>query len=216
MDCYQRLEFLGDAVLDYVITRFLYEDSKQHSPGILTDLRSALVNNNIFAALAVRIGLHRYFRASSPQLLHTIDEIEIRQPELVDTFIEETMNHLTSDSTNVNTSNLPKVNTVKVNKQKSKSKTSRRRRRPHQNKDNGDDDNDDDDGDRDEDDVEDDDEEEEEDDDDEEDEQHAPLLNKATECESRWQAQDTKELTGLFVQDSVSVCVFIYLFFLHG
>nr|CAH8863218.1 unnamed protein product [Trichobilharzia regenti] len=222
LDCYQRLEFLGDAVLDYVITRFLYEDSKQHSPGILTDLRSALVNNNIFAALAVRIGLHRYFRASSPQLLHTIDvfvryqkdvakddldfitneEIEIRQPELVDTFIEETMNHLTSDSTNVNTSNLPKVNTVKVNKQKSKSKTSRRRRRPHQNKDNGDDDNDDDDGDRDEDDVEDDDEEEEEDDDDEEDEQHAPLLNKATECESRWQAQDTKELTGLFVQDS--------------
>lgn len=73
LDCYQRLEFLGDAVLDYVITRFLYEDSKQHSPGVLTDLRSALVNNNIFAALAVRIGLHKYFRASSPQLLHTID-----------------------------------------------------------------------------------------------------------------------------------------------
>ena len=38
-DCYQRLEFLGDAVLDYVITRFLYEDSKKHSPGVLTDLR---------------------------------------------------------------------------------------------------------------------------------------------------------------------------------
>ncbi|VDP89369.1 unnamed protein product [Echinostoma caproni] len=72
-DCYQRLEFLGDAVLDYVITRFLYEDSTQHSPGVLTDLRSALVNNNIFAALAVRIGLHVYLRASSPQLLHTID-----------------------------------------------------------------------------------------------------------------------------------------------
>ena len=38
-DCYQRLEFLGDAILDYVITRHLYEDKKRHSPGELTDLR---------------------------------------------------------------------------------------------------------------------------------------------------------------------------------
>ncbi|KAF6777940.1 hypothetical protein AHF37_02085 [Paragonimus kellicotti] len=108
-DCYQRLEFLGDAVLDYVITRFLYEDSQQHSPGVLTDLRSALVNNNIFAALAVRIGLHQFLRASSPQLLHTIDafvhfqkdvvkddldfvtneDIEVRQPDPVDPLSEE-------------------------------------------------------------------------------------------------------------------------------
>lgn len=38
-DCYQRLEFLGDAILDYVITRHLYEHKKRHSPGELTDLR---------------------------------------------------------------------------------------------------------------------------------------------------------------------------------
>ncbi|TGZ70827.1 hypothetical protein CRM22_002980 [Opisthorchis felineus] len=82
-DCYQRLEFLGDAVLDYVITRFLYEDSQQHSPGVLTDLRSALVNNNIFAALSVRAGLHQFLRASSPQLLHTIDVFVRYQKEVV-------------------------------------------------------------------------------------------------------------------------------------
>ncbi|XP_044014882.1 endoribonuclease Dicer [Aphidius gifuensis] len=67
-DCYQRLEFLGDAVLDYLITRHLYEDKRQHSPGALTDLRSALVNNTIFASLAVRCGFHRYFRHLSPGL----------------------------------------------------------------------------------------------------------------------------------------------------
>ncbi|KAI4495974.1 hypothetical protein M0802_008189 [Mischocyttarus mexicanus] len=67
-DCYQRLEFLGDAVLDYLITRHLYEDSRQHSPGALTDLRSALVNNTIFASLAVRCGFHKYFRHLSPGL----------------------------------------------------------------------------------------------------------------------------------------------------
>ena len=32
-DCYQRLEFLGDAVLDYLITRHLFEDKRLHSPG---------------------------------------------------------------------------------------------------------------------------------------------------------------------------------------
>ncbi|XP_015185292.1 PREDICTED: endoribonuclease Dcr-1 [Polistes dominula] len=67
-DCYQRLEFLGDAVLDYLITRHLYEDARQHSPGALTDLRSALVNNTIFASLAVRCGFHKYFRHLSPGL----------------------------------------------------------------------------------------------------------------------------------------------------
>ncbi|KAL0803167.1 hypothetical protein ABMA28_017387 [Loxostege sticticalis] len=67
-DCYQRLEFLGDAILDYLITRHLYEDPRRHSPGALTDLRSALVNNTIFATLAARHGFHKYFRHTSPGL----------------------------------------------------------------------------------------------------------------------------------------------------
>jgi endoribonuclease Dicer len=55
----QRLEFLGDAVLDYLVTRFLFEHKGRFAPGILTDLRSALVNNTIFASLAVKHGLHK-------------------------------------------------------------------------------------------------------------------------------------------------------------
>ncbi|XP_012286436.1 endoribonuclease Dcr-1 [Orussus abietinus] len=80
-DCYQRLEFLGDAVLDYLITRHLYEDSRQHSPGALTDLRSALVNNTIFASLAVRCGFHKYFRHLSPGLSVVIDRFVRIQEE---------------------------------------------------------------------------------------------------------------------------------------
>ncbi|CAF1396567.1 unnamed protein product [Adineta steineri] len=73
-DCYQRLEFLGDAVLDYVITRYLYEHPKRHSPGELTDLRSALVNNNIFAYIAVKYDFHKYFRCHSNELFLLIDK----------------------------------------------------------------------------------------------------------------------------------------------
>ncbi|OXU22125.1 hypothetical protein TSAR_000757 [Trichomalopsis sarcophagae] len=80
-DCYQRLEFLGDAVLDYLITRHLYEDPRQHSPGALTDLRSALVNNTIFASLAVRCGFHKYFRHLSPGLNTVIDRFVRIQEE---------------------------------------------------------------------------------------------------------------------------------------
>ena len=76
-----RLEFLGDAILDYVITRHLFEDVKKHSPGILTDLRSALVNNNIFAALAVKWEFHKYFKAISPQLFNVIEKFVARQKE---------------------------------------------------------------------------------------------------------------------------------------
>lgn len=68
---FQRLEFLGDAILDYLITRFLFEHRKQYSPGVLTDLRSALVNNTIFASLAVKYNFHKVIQISS--LLIIID-----------------------------------------------------------------------------------------------------------------------------------------------
>lgn len=72
-DCHQRLEFLGDAILDYLITRYLFEDPRGHSPGKLTDLRSALVNNTFFASLAVKYQFHKYLRYISDELSQVID-----------------------------------------------------------------------------------------------------------------------------------------------
>uniref|UniRef100_A0A914HEZ6 Helicase ATP-binding domain-containing protein n=1 Tax=Globodera rostochiensis TaxID=31243 RepID=A0A914HEZ6_GLORO len=72
--CYQRLEFLGDAILDYMITRFLFEHRKQYSPGVLTDLRSALVNNTIFASLAVKYNFHKHFIMLCPPLFQMIEK----------------------------------------------------------------------------------------------------------------------------------------------
>lgn len=79
-----RLEFLGDAILDYVITRHLYEDSCKYSPGVLTDLRSALVNNNIFAALAVKWDFHKYFKSISPPLFQVMEKFIAKQKERED------------------------------------------------------------------------------------------------------------------------------------
>ena len=72
-NCYQRLEFLGDAVLDFLITRHLFDHpSRRFTPGELTDLRAALVNNNIFAALAVKFWYHKYLHALTPDLHNVI------------------------------------------------------------------------------------------------------------------------------------------------
>ncbi|XWS63587.1 hypothetical protein CRYUN_Cryun06bG0113500 [Craigia yunnanensis] len=72
--CYQRLEFLGDSVLDYLITLHLYNKYPGISPGLLTNLRSASVNNNCYALSAVKAGLHKHILQSSQKLYRHIKE----------------------------------------------------------------------------------------------------------------------------------------------
>lgn len=72
---YQRLEFLGDAILDFLVTVTIYtEKSKEaNTPGKLTDLRSALVNNVTFGSLAVRYKFHNHVLYISKELQMCID-----------------------------------------------------------------------------------------------------------------------------------------------
>ncbi|KAL4302013.1 hypothetical protein GQ457_10G025390 [Hibiscus cannabinus] len=70
--CYQRLEFLGDSVLDYLITLYFYGKYPGIMPGLLTDLRSASVNNNCYALSAVKAELHKYILHSSQKLYKDI------------------------------------------------------------------------------------------------------------------------------------------------
>jgi endoribonuclease Dicer len=70
----QRLEFLGDAVLDFLLTRHLFTSHPTSTPGLLTSLRSASVNNERFARVAVKLKLHSYLRHGSGLLLHQIEE----------------------------------------------------------------------------------------------------------------------------------------------
>lgn len=68
----QRLEFLGDAVLDILVTCHLYETHKEVDPGLLTDMRSASVNNDNFALAAVRQNLHPHLQHDSLSLENQI------------------------------------------------------------------------------------------------------------------------------------------------
>lgn len=72
--CYQRLEFLGDSVLDVLITWHLYQSHRDIDPGELTDLRSASVNNESFAQVAVRRNLQQHLQHCSGLLLGQIKE----------------------------------------------------------------------------------------------------------------------------------------------
>ncbi len=53
----ERLEFLGDAVLELVITERLYHEFKDRPEGELTSFRSAIVKTESLAEEAVRMGL---------------------------------------------------------------------------------------------------------------------------------------------------------------
>ncbi|KAM0863296.1 hypothetical protein ACQ4PT_044679 [Festuca glaucescens] len=73
---YQRLEFLGDAVLDILITRHLFNSHEDTDEGELTDLQSASVNNENFAQVAVKHKLHQFLQHSCRSLADQITEYE--------------------------------------------------------------------------------------------------------------------------------------------
>lgn len=53
----ERLEFLGDAILEFIITENIYKTFPEEQEGYLTALRANLVNTTNLASLAMRIGV---------------------------------------------------------------------------------------------------------------------------------------------------------------
>ncbi len=64
----ERLEFLGDAVLNLVIAAELYRRYPRASEGELSRLRASLVNKQTLASLARRLSLGDYLRLGSGEL----------------------------------------------------------------------------------------------------------------------------------------------------
>ena len=66
----ERLEFLGDAVLELITTEYLYRNYP-NPEGELTNLRSALVNYKMLSEIASGLGLDRYILLSKGEAKDT-------------------------------------------------------------------------------------------------------------------------------------------------
>lgn len=64
----ERLEFLGDSILNFVVAEALYTRATHASEGALTRFRANLVNGDTLAILARELGLGDYLRLGSGEL----------------------------------------------------------------------------------------------------------------------------------------------------
>ncbi|KAI0566485.1 Ribonuclease III [Gracilaria domingensis] len=74
LETFQRLEFLGDAIADFFVVRYLYEMYPELDPGKLTDLKSNVVSNEAFARTSITLGLHNFLYMSSDKLARDVQE----------------------------------------------------------------------------------------------------------------------------------------------
>lgn len=79
----ERLEFLGDAVLELVVTDYLYKKYPEKNEGELTAYRSALVNSVTLANCAEKIGMNAFLLLSKGEAK---DTGRARQVILANTF----------------------------------------------------------------------------------------------------------------------------------
>lgn len=85
-ESYERLEFLGDAILDFLITMTLYRSGLTKDPGQITTSRSALVNNYTFAKLAIRHKLDVFIQHANHQMYE--DLVRVAEQAATDAKLE--------------------------------------------------------------------------------------------------------------------------------
>lgn len=57
---YETLEFMGDSVLGFIITRHLFDKYEEHQEGFLTKARTKMVRGTTLSEISEKLGLHRW------------------------------------------------------------------------------------------------------------------------------------------------------------
>jgi ribonuclease-3 len=64
----ERIEFLGDAVIELIITEMLYKTFPKMKEGEMTAIRSALVNTDSLSKQAEKLGMESFLKMSKGEL----------------------------------------------------------------------------------------------------------------------------------------------------
>ncbi|KAJ1747856.1 Dicer-like protein 1 [Coemansia sp. RSA 1821] len=93
---YQRLEYLGDAILDFLLTKRYYDYHPPLSSHRITLIKHVAASNDLFGVILVQHGLHKYIRHSSAMLQGSIDDYELRLENACKTWRGNRQNYQTT------------------------------------------------------------------------------------------------------------------------
>ncbi|KAF9075929.1 hypothetical protein BDP27DRAFT_1540164 [Rhodocollybia butyracea] len=84
---HERLEFIGDAILDFLVVQHVFHRHSRMSPGGLTLLKGAMVSNSALAAICVLSGLYQHLLFESATLAQDIRQyVSLLQRAQVDEY----------------------------------------------------------------------------------------------------------------------------------
>ncbi len=93
----QRLEFLGDTVLQLISSEYLYRHFPDHHEGHLSLLRSSLVNNRTQAMVCDDLGMGLYAMRGDPKAeMKTKDRADLLEAVLGALYIDKGLLHCTT------------------------------------------------------------------------------------------------------------------------
>ena len=70
----ERLEFVGDSVLNFIIAKYLYDNYPDENEGFMTKLMTRLVSGKCLSQIAKNMGLQHHIRMNEKALRQTWNE----------------------------------------------------------------------------------------------------------------------------------------------
>ncbi|MDD4839458.1 MAG: ribonuclease III [Clostridia bacterium] len=84
---YQRLEFLGDSILDFVVAKYLLETFLEFPEGKLTQMRSQIVSENPLSNAVTRMGIQKYMLLGSGEKKQNVNELQSVKADLFESVV---------------------------------------------------------------------------------------------------------------------------------